>query len=201
MELLKNKIMEHKYLYIIIFISFLFILYYFVFGIKTYSQSYLTNETVLPSEMMKNGTTYTQYFKSNIESLSEIGIKFSTYMNNNKNGSIVFKIYDEKNDLLKEDEIDVEDILDNQIVYIDFEEIKESLDKEFKVEFYFNKYSDGITLSFWYAQPNEYNYLVVNNEKIDASINLVLTGKSNDYTVLWYPLMLILICFMIITII
>lgn len=201
MEKFMKRIIEHKFLYFIILISILFIVFYFICGVKITTQVYISNNTAYPTEIIKNQTKYTQYFKCNIDDLNEIGIKFSTYMKNNKNGYIRINLYDENDLLIKSSEIKVENIKDNQFVYMGFDKIKDSINKKYKVEFFYEKYNEDITISYWETQADEENYLKVNDDKTNSSIQLILTGEKNDYTVLYYPIIAILICLIVFTII
>lgn len=190
----KEIILEHKIIYSVIFLSILFILFCIVFGVKITKEKNLLDTSNWPSESMQNGIKYTQYFKSNVDDLSGIGIKFSTYRNENKNGSLVINLYDQNDNLIKYSKTNVEDVKDNQVMYIEFDKIKKSKNQNFKIEIYFEEYNENIVLVSWNTKADEDNFLAYDDVKTDSSIDLVLTGKVRDNTVLIYPLLVLLIC-------
>ena len=196
----KKIILEHKIIYSIMFLSIIFI-FMCIFVVKIDAEKKLLDSRSWPSELMKNDVKYTQYFKSNVNDLSGVGIKFSTYRKENKDGSLIIKLYDQNNNLIKESKINVEDIKDNQIKNIEFDKIKNSMNKNYKIELFFDEYNEDITLVNWNTKADENNFLECNDIKTNSSIDLILRGKAKDKTLLYYPLFVILICLVVLVLI
>ena len=137
------------------------------------------------AEIIKEDKIYSQEFVSNVNKLSEIGIRFSTYQVNNKNGKLNIKVVDEKKK-------NIYKLEDNKIFYIKFNEINNSKNKKYTIEFKYSDYNDGNSLTYW-AFNDSNKKMKINGKNTNYSLNFSTKGKALDYSLVWYPIVIIVI--------
>lgn len=180
------------FLWLIIIISILSIVFLLIKPIKGKNSYSLGSGNSLPSLIMSKNTTYTQTFNNQLDELDEISMTFSTYMIENKSGSLHVIITDENNYELYNNIIELKDLTDNILYTYDFQDIKNSKNHLYTFKMFYEDYKKGDSLAYWYTNSSE-NFMTINEEPSNQTLSLNIIGKKNDYTIIWYPLLIIAI--------
>lgn len=122
----------------------------------------------------------------------------SVLMNNNdhqKKCYVKLFLLDSKNKIVSEKRINSQDVFDGEYQELIFKQQAKSKNTIYKLKIY-NGCDDNISLWFY---DNDNENLLYNNTKTKKSIYFIENGLKKTYTYLWYPIMVLLICSLIIT--
>ena len=170
-----------SFLFLLLLISILFPMQ------KNYYSDNMNGRQIFPDAIMENKKMYAQEFKCNINNLNGVGIKFSTYNIENKNGKIKIVLTDlNNNNVIFNKKVNLNNIIDNDIYYISFKEQKGVLNNTYKLELYYDEFEDN-SLTYWYSNENV-NYNL--NYSENKEMYLIYKGYKNSYNIIWYILIL-----------
>lgn len=190
-----NKIIFSISLLSIISIIFLII---FPFQSKIEVNSVSTSN-IYPSQIMEQNKKYIQKIKSPLNQISKIGMTFSTYNLKNNSGTLHVKITDDNNETFYDNIIPLSNLDDNKKYFFEFNTIKNTKNKIFNIEMYYEDYKKNNSLAYWYAVNSSDYFLNISGEDTNQNIIYIIDGKVSDYSVVWYPLMVLSICLTILS--
>src|SRR5574344_165635 len=161
---------------------------------KQYKSSNLSDtQKINASVIMSPSIKYSQKFMCINRSINKIGLKLSTYMYKKNDGIINVKILDHDNNLLSDTNLNLSDILDNQVIYFDFENTECSKSVDFSIVLNYIDFKTNDSVAFWENTIQNGIVYKENDNDTNHSMYLELYGKQNDYTYIWYLLLIILI--------
>jgi len=188
MKKIKKHFSKANILRLLIVLNLILVVIYLIYPVKIeYSVDNTESRTFLPSEKMKSGNIYTQKILSTVSNFNSIGIKFSTYLVNNKTGKINIKMFNQNKETIFNKNIKLKDIKDNEIDYITFPSIKKSKGKEYELYIDCQEYNNDNSLAYWFTTENITKDMTINNNIIEQEIYVVIKGKKADYFIVWYP--------------
>ena len=116
-------------------------------------------------------------------------------MHHQKKCYVKLFLLDSKNKIVSEKRINSQDVFDGEYQELIFKQQAKSKNTIYKLKIY-NGCDDNISLWFY---DNDNENLLYNNTKTKKSIYFIENGLKKTYTYLWYPIMVLLICSLIIT--
>ena len=141
---------------------------------------------------LKENDIVEAHFKPNVNKMSNFGVRFATYNKLNKHGSIKLSLKEGEN-IIKEEVIDLKDIYDNEVYFLNFDEQINSNKKEYTLIMSFEKYYDDVSITLWCDQfMNDNNYILLNNDSVNLSLYYELTGYKKTRNIFSYFIMLLL---------
>jgi hypothetical protein len=148
---------------------------------------------------MEQNKKYIQKIKSPLNQISKIGMTFSTYNLKNNSGTLHVKITDDNNETFYDNIIPLSNLDDNKKYFFEFNTIKNTKNKIFNIEMYYEDYKKNNSLAYWYAVNSSDYFLNISGEDTNQNIIYIIDGKVSDYSVVWYPLMVLSICLTILS--
>ncbi len=132
----------------------------------------------------KNDMKIEKSFTSLYNDLNKIGIKFATYMSKNNQGVMNVRIIDNSNNLeIYNQDIKLKNIVDNEFYYFDFNNQKESKNKEYKIIIKVKEMDDDTNIGIWGDYSLD-EMVKVDAKAIDKDYVIMVNGKNNDYKLL-----------------
>lgn len=178
-------------LYVILILLLVGAFLLFVFPQK--SEVTATNtgtDNLYPSEKMNFKNSYSQELKCDYDNTRKLSTKFSTYLVENKSGSILFSVINKNTNYNETRTINLTDLKDNGIYYYESKEVICNKDENIAVTMKFNEYSKNNSLAYWYSSSDD-NSLKINDNSTDRKLSITTYGSKNEYTNLWFPIMFI----------
>ncbi len=145
----------------------------------------------------KNGMEIEKNFTSLYDDLNKIGIKFATYMAKNNQGIMNVRIIDDSNNLeIYNQDIQLENIVDNEFYFFDFNNQKDSKNKVYKIIIKVKEVDNDTNVGIWGYYSKD-KLLKVDSKVIDKDYIVIVNGKNNDYKLVLYFAFYIVIVAMI----
>ena len=184
--------MKRKYFLIIIFI--ILMLFSFTLPVKVKTIEKISSD-MYPLPKLEDGEVYESHFKTSLNDISSIGMKFATFSENNEHGKLKIKIEDGEK-VVTEQIVDVEDLKDNEMYYIDFPKQKMSKNKDYKILLSYEEYYDDISLTLWGNFINsKSNYTLKNGQSTNMAIYEEVSGLKYAYHISFYIALISIIYF------
>ena len=188
---------------ILVIISIISLISIFILIIFPYKSNVevasISGTNLYPSAVIEPNKKYVQTVNCNLNEINKIGLTFSTYYAENKNGTLHVIITDEEDKNIYDNIIPLNDLKDNVKYFFNFENIKDAKNKTFKIEMFYEDFKKNDSLAYWYGNTTTDNGLKINEENTSQVIAFTLTGKNNDYSIIWYPLIILFICLTILS--
>lgn len=172
---------------VVYLVLLVFLIIFFVFPLNNRVGVSSVDGTLYPSQVITKDEKISQEFYANVDNLNEIDIKFSTYNVVNKDGSILVKLTDDKENVLFSKEVSLYELKDNESFVMKFEKIKHSKNKKYTINIEYTDYHKGNSLAYWYENKlTGDNLLKVNNREIERSLYFEEYGTKKNYYLLFY---------------
>lgn len=145
--------------------------------------------------LIKQGDVVEEEFINKIDSLNTIGFLLPTKEYGIYNGDVSVELIINNQRIVKKD-YSMSDLIDGNMNYLSFDNMKNIKDKKCKLLFRFS-FDEPQEFPIYYLENNESNELLINNKKIDGTFSICLFGSNNDYFYIWYPSLAITVVFTI----
>ena len=199
-NLFYNMYKYNKIIFSIALLSIIFIIFLIIFPFQSKAEvNSISTSNIYPSQILEQNKKYIQKISTTLNQISSIGMTFSTYNVKNNSGTLHVKITDDNNETFYDNIIPLVNLDDNRKYFFEFNTIKNTKNKIFNIEMYYEDYEKNNSLAYWYAVNSSDYFLNISGEDTNQSIIYTLDGKVNDYNVVWYPLMVLSICLTILS--